>query len=134
VYSQGLPDAAPERVGMSSERLARLTRVMHEYTRTKQVAGTVTLVARSGRRVYHEAAGYRDIEQNAPMQKDTIFRIASQTKALTSVGIMMPIEEGQLLLTDPVSKFIPAFEKTTVQASELGTPVPAARRITIRDL
>lgn len=134
VYAQGLPAAAPESVGMSSERLARLTRVMHEYTRTRQIAGTVTLVARSGRIVYHEAAGLRDIEQNSPMQKDTIFRIASQTKALSSVGIMMLVEEGQLLLTDPVSKFIPAFEKTTVQTSELGAPVPAQRRITIRDL
>jgi CubicO group peptidase (beta-lactamase class C family) len=134
VYAQGLPDTAPERVGMSSERLARLTRVLHEYTRTKQVAGTVTLVARSGRIVYHEAAGWRDIERNAPMQKDTIFRIASQTKALTSVGLMMLVEEGQLLLTDPVAKFIPAFEKTTVQVSDFGAPVPAERRITIRDL
>jgi CubicO group peptidase (beta-lactamase class C family) len=135
VSAQGPPAAAPESVGMSSERLARLTRVMHDATRTQEVAGTVTLIARSGRVVYHETAGYRDLEQKAPMQKDTIFRIASQTKAITSVGIMMLVEEGQLLLTDPVSKYIPAFEKTMVLAPEAsGAPVPAKRRITIRDL
>jgi CubicO group peptidase (beta-lactamase class C family) len=127
--------ADPESVGMSSERLARITRVMEESVRSRLVAGTVTLVARSGRVVYHEASGFRDVEQRAVMQRDTLFRIASQTKALTSAGIMMLVEEGRLLLTDPVAKYIPAFEKTTVLAAGRGeTPVPATRRITIRDL
>ena len=133
--AQGLPTITPESVGMSAERLARLTRVMDEYTKTKQIAGTVTLIARGGRTVYHEAAGFRDIEQNVAMTKDTIFRIASQSKAITSVGVMMLVEDGRLLLTDPVSKYIPAFTKTRVRGAELGAePVPARRRITIRDL
>ena len=100
---QGLPVAPPESVGMSSERLARLTHVMDDYTKSKQIAGTVTLVARAGRLVYFEAAGDRDIEGHAPMTKDTIFRIASQSKAITSVAAMTLVEEGRLLLTDPVS-------------------------------
>ena len=135
VDAQKLPSATPESEGMSSERLARITRVMDEYAKDKLIAGTVTLVARNGRVVYHEPSGYRDIEQDAPMQRDTLFRIASQTKALTSVGIMMLIEDGRLLLSDPVAKYIPAFEKTTVLGPEPGSTVtPARRRITIRDL
>jgi CubicO group peptidase (beta-lactamase class C family) len=132
--AQRLPTAAPERVGLSPERLARLTKTVDDYTKTDQIAGAVTLVMREGRVVYHEAAGWRDIEQNARMQRDTIFRIASQTKALTSVGIMMLVEEGRLLLTDPVAKYIPAFTKTTVRSIAGSAPIPARRQITIRDL
>jgi CubicO group peptidase (beta-lactamase class C family) len=132
--AQRLAPAAPERVGMSAERLARLTAIVDEYSKSQQIAGAVTMVVRNGRVVYHEASGYRDVEQRAAMQRDTIFRIASQTKALTSVGIMMLIEEGRLLLTDPVSKFIPAFTRTTVRSIADGAPIPARRAITIRDL
>jgi CubicO group peptidase (beta-lactamase class C family) len=134
---QSLPAASPESVGMSSERLARLTRVMDEYAKSGQVSGTVTLVARAGRVVYFEAAGHRDRERRSSMTKDTIFRIASQSKAITSVGAMMLVEEGQILLTDPVGKYIPAFASTTVRGSGYGetmNPVGARRRITIRDL
>src|SRR5215207_2373637 len=95
--TQSLPAASPESVGMSSERLARLTRVMAEQATSGQIAGTVTLVARAGRAIYFEAAGFRDIEQKSPMTRDTTFRIASQTKAIVSVGVMMLIEEGRLL-------------------------------------
>jgi CubicO group peptidase (beta-lactamase class C family) len=134
VAAQRPPAVTPESVGMSAPRLARLTQVLEEYARTQQVAGTVTLVARSGRVVYHEAAGFRDLEQRSPMRRDTIFRIASQTKALTSVAIMQLVEEGKLLLTDPVSKFLPSFEQTTVRRPAGAAPVNARRRITIRDL
>lgn len=135
--AQGLPTASPESAGMSSDRLARLTRVMDEYTRTRQVAGTVTLIARGGRTVYFEAAGVRDLERSIPMTRDTIFRIASQSKAITSVAAMMLVEEGKLLLTDPVAKYIPAFANTTVRGTGSGVtmnPLGARRRITIRDL
>lgn len=138
LVAQSLPKAAsPEAVGMSSERLGRLTHVMKEAVDRKQVAGTVTLVLRNGQVAYLEAAGSRDVEAGAPMAPDTIFRIASMTKAVVSVGIMMLAEEGRLSINDPVSKFIPAFARTTV----LGTTaagrvavVPANRQITIRDL
>ena len=137
LHAQGLPAAPPESAGMSAERLARLTRVMDEAVKSKQIAGTVTLIARAGRTVYFEAAGMRDIEANAAMTKDTIFRIASQSKAITSVGAMILVEEGRLLLTDPVSKYIPAFANTTVRGTVIGgsvNPVAARRPITIRDL
>jgi CubicO group peptidase (beta-lactamase class C family) len=135
--AQALPKAAsPEAVGLSAERLGRITRVMQDATRDRQVAGTVTLVVRDGLVAYHEAAGGADLEQGTPMRTDTIFRIASMTKAVVSVGVMMLVEEGRISLTDPVSKFIPAFAKTTVLASEGGrvAVVPARRPITIRDL
>jgi CubicO group peptidase (beta-lactamase class C family) len=137
VAGQALPKAAsPEAVGLSTERLGRLTRVMQDAARDRQVAGTVTLVVRDGQVAYFEAAGAADLEQGTPMRTDTIFRIASMTKAVVSVGIMILVEEGRVALTDPVSKFIPAFATTTVLASEGGrvAVVPARRAITIRDL
>lgn len=127
--AQSIPSASPESVGMSSTRLERLTNVMETYSREKQIAGSVTLVARAGKMVYFKSAGHLDIEKNIPMRNDAIFRIASMSKALTTVGAMMLVEEGRLLLTDPVSKYIPAFAKTTVKDSG-----PATRPITVRHL
>jgi CubicO group peptidase (beta-lactamase class C family) len=136
------PAATPESVGLSSARVARLGSVMKEYADARKVAGLVTLVARHGKVVQFEAYGKQDLENDLPMQKDTIFRIASQSKAVTSVAILMLMEEGKLLLNDPVSRFIPAFKKTTVAVpppagSTPGSPVAvvaAKREITIRDL
>ena len=87
---------------------------MQQYVDEGKVAGVVTYVARNGRVVHLEAFGKADVEAGRPMKKDTIFRIASQTKAFTSVAVMMLVEEGKIGLADPVSKFIPAFKKTTV--------------------
>jgi len=100
------------------------------------VAGTVTLGGAAGTVADFEAAGGADLEQGRRMRTDTIFRIASMSKAVVSVGVMMLVEEGRIALTDPVSKFIPAFEKTTVLATDGGrvAVVPARRQITIRDL
>lgn len=137
LFAQALPMAAsPEAVGLSSERLARLTRVMKDAVDANQVAGTVTLVVRDGKVAYLEAVGAQDVEQRAAMKADTIFRIASMTKAVVSVGVMMLVEEGRLSIADPVSKFIPAFAKTTVLGTVNGrvAVVPASRAITIRDL
>jgi CubicO group peptidase (beta-lactamase class C family) len=136
------PTVAPESVGLSSERLARLHACMQQYVDEGRVAGIVTYVARNGRVVDLAAFGKADVEAGRPMQKDTIFRIASQTKAFTSVAIMMLVEEGKIGLADPVSRFIPAFKKTTValpapSGAVPGSPVtviPAKREITIRDL
>ena len=103
LFAQGLPKAAsPEAVGLSSERLARLTRAMQAAVDARQVAGTVTMVVRNGQVAYLEAAGARDVEQAAAMTPDTIFRIASMTKAVVSVAVMMLVEEGRLAITDPV--------------------------------
>jgi len=135
--AQTLPKAAsPEAVGLSSERLARLTRVMKEAVEARQVAGTVTLVMRNGQVAFVDVAGMQDAEQAVPMKPDTIFRIASMTKAVVSVGIMMLVEEGRLSIADPVSRYIPAFARTTVLGTVNGrvAVVPANRAITIRDL
>jgi len=133
---------SPEAVGLSSDRLLRLRAVMQRYVDEGRVSGLVTYVARNGRVAHLEAFGQADVEAGRPMRKDTIFRIASQTKAFTSVAVMMLVEEGRVGLADPVSKYIPAFEKTTVAVpppagAVAGTPVsavPARRSITIRDL
>ena len=136
------PAAGAEALGFSAERLARLSAVMQSYIDAQRDAGIVTIVVRQGKVVQLAAYGKRDIEKSAPMQTDTIFRIASMSKAITSVAAMMLVEDGKLLLNDPVSKFIPAFEKTTVMVpppagAVPGTPVsavPAKRKITIHDL
>ena len=120
--AQGLPSAAPESVGLSTERLERLDRVMREYVDQGRIAGTVALVARHGKVAHLQAYGKRDVEKNAPMQRDTIFRIASMSKAVTSIAALMLMEDGRLLLSDPVSKFIPAYKNTTVAAPRRPAP------------
>jgi len=136
--AQVLRPATPESVGLSSERLARLDATMKQYADEGRIAGVVTLIARRGRVAHLGSYGKLDLEKNAPMPKDAIFRIASMSKAVTSVAAMMLMEEGKLLLADPVSKFIPAFKKTSVYvAGTDGAPaktVPAKREITVRDL
>ena len=135
----GLPMAAPESVGMSSERLDRIGAVMQRYIDYRLVPGTVTLVARHGKVVHFEARGFMDIDSGKPMREDALFRIASMTKPITSVALMMLWEQGKFQLRDPVSKFIPAFAKpmvsTTSDASgRTGYRVPARREATIRDM
>jgi len=135
-----LPIARPEMVGLSSARLARLGEVMQRYVDEGKLGGVVTLVARGGKVAHLQAFGKLDPTTGAPMTTDAIFRVASQTKAVTSVAVMILFEEGKLLLGDPVSKYIPEFKTTTVAvpaASKKGpgyTIVPAKRQITIRDL
>jgi len=136
----GLPMAeSPESVGMSAERLARIGPVMQRYIDYRLVPGTVTLIARKGQVVHFESRGFMDLESGRPMRKDAMFRIASMTKPITSVALMMLWEEGRFQLNDPVSKFIPAFARpmvsTTSDASgETGHLVPAKREATIRDM
>ncbi|MGH9900674.1 MAG: serine hydrolase domain-containing protein, partial [Pyrinomonadaceae bacterium] len=134
---QTLPRALPEEVGLSSERLKRLSVALHGYVRDGKLAGGVALVARRGKVAYVEAFGQRDQEANSPMREDAIFRIASQTKALVSVGVMMLQEEGRLLISDPVGKYLPEFRETTVAVPKDGggyEVVKAKRAVTIRDL
>jgi len=134
--AQVLEPAAPESVGMSTERLARLTPTFRQYIDNGQLPGTVTLVARKGKIVYYESLGKSDVESGKTMQKDAIFRIASQTKAIVSTGIMILQERGKLLITDPLSKYIPEFKHTTVAVkTDTGYDVVDAKReITLRDL
>lgn len=135
--AQALPRAIPETVGMSSQSLKRLSSTLDGYVKNGQLAGGVAMVLRRGKVVYLHTFGSRDREANSPMKADAIFRIASQSKALTSVGIMMLQEEGKLLISDPVSKFIPEFASSTVAVPKNGggyDVVKAKRQITIRDL
>jgi len=135
--AQGLPRARPEDVGMSTERLARLGDAFQQYAEEGRLPGAVVLVARHGRTAYFEAFGSLDLESGSPMREDAIFRIASQTKAVVSVAVMMLQEEGRLLITDPVGRYMPAFAKTTVAVRREGggyDVVEARRPITIRDL
>jgi CubicO group peptidase (beta-lactamase class C family) len=137
LVAQGLARVAPEEVGMSSERLDRLSLALESYVDEGRLAGAVTIVVRQGKIAYREGIGYRDVEAQAPMPSDGIFRIASQSKALASVGVMILQEEGKLLITDPVGKYLPAFAETMVAEpnGEGGYDVvPARRPITIRDL
>ena len=137
LWAQDLPLAKPEEVGLSSERLQRLTAVFQAYATDKKMAGSVILIARHGKVAYFNSFGKRDIESTAAMQNDAIFRIASQTKALVSVSIMMLQEEGKLLIGDPVSKYIPEFNESTVAVAREGggyDVMKAKRAITLRDL
>jgi CubicO group peptidase (beta-lactamase class C family) len=127
---------APASVGVATDRLERLHQSMQGFIDRKEAGGIVTLIAREGKTVDLHAVGFQDVEKNVPMKTDSIFRIASMTKPVTSVAIMMLFEEGKLFLTDPVSKFIPAFKSMTVMEG-IGSEakaVPARRAITIRDL
>lgn len=118
------------------DRLARIDRVLQQYVDSGWIAGAVGLVVRDGKVVYERAVGWSDVESRRRMTPSTLFRIASQTKALTTVAILSLIEEGKLALYDPVSRYIPAFARTTVASrSDTGRVIkPAARSITIRDL
>lgn len=137
--SPGLPMSKPESVGMSSERLKRIAPIMQSYIDQNLVPGTVTLIARHGKVVHYEAQGYMDADAKTPMRKDALFRIASMTKPITSVALMMLWEEGKFQLRDPVSKFIPEFANqqvsTTADASgKTGQLVAVKRPATIRDM
>ncbi len=117
---------------ISKERLARIDTLMQQYVDENLIAGAVALILQNGQPVYEHAAGWADKEAGTRMSTDTIFRIASQTKALTSTAVLQLQEQGKLVVTDPVSKYIPEFAKTTVMVN--GNAVPAKRPITLRDL
>jgi len=137
VSAQELESASPEEVGVSSDRINRLTNVMQEYVDQNKMSGAVALVARKNKIIYYNAVGKSDLENDRMMNKDAIFRIASQTKAIVSVGIMILQEEGKLLISDPLSKFIPEFKQSTVAvSSDDGNYkiVKSKRENTLRDL
>ena len=124
--------AAAAKAGLAPERVARIDRALQHYVDDNRIAGIVALVLRDGQPVYERALGWSDKEAGRKMTTDTIFRIASQTKAITSTAILSLVEEGKLTINDPVSRVIPQFAKTTVATG--GSVVPAKRAITIRDL
>lgn len=138
-HSPGLTEAPPESVGMSAERLARIDVLCRTAIEQGQVPGIAALVARHGKIVYHRAFGMADNAAGRELKRDDIFRIASQTKAITATAVMMLWEEGRFRLDDPVSRFIPEFKNPQVlksfnEADGTYTTVPAKSEITIRQL
>ncbi len=133
IVGKELPTAAPEDVGMSAEKLAEIDAAMQRLVDEKRVAGVVTMVVRHGKVAHFEAVGKMDIDAEEPMRRDTIFRIYSMTKPVTSVAAMILVEEGKLKLDDPVSKYIPQFAGLEVFNPD-GDPVEPDRPMTVRDL
>lgn len=141
-FGQVLKPYTPENLketGMDPDRLARIDSIFTQYVRAQKIAGATIIAARDGKIVYEKAIGYSDAGTRSPLKMDAIFRIASQTKAITSVAVMMLLEEGKLLLDDPLSKYVPAFAKPKVLAQfnavdSSYTTIPAKGEITIRQL
>lgn len=134
-----LVEAPPEKVGMSAERLRHIDRILETAVQEKRLPGAVALVARRGRIVYYKAFGQADSQANRALRRDDIFRIASQTKAITATAVMMLWEEGRFQLDDPISKWIPEFQNAGVlreynEADGTWTTEPAKTPITIRHL
>ncbi|HET9360477.1 MAG TPA: serine hydrolase domain-containing protein [Vicinamibacterales bacterium] len=156
LHAGSITTAKPEDVGLSSERLARIHEAVQRHIDAGSLAGAVTLVSRNGRIAHLEAHGLIDVEAKRPMPRDGVFRLASMSKPVTAVAVMMMLEEGKLRLNDPVSRFIPEFKSAKVavarpgarggaappagpQAGRGGPPpevdlVSATREVTIRDL
>ena len=118
-----LTPARPEEVGLSPERLQRVREAVQRHVDEKTIAGAVTIVARRGRVAHFEAQGLMDVEGRKPMAKDAIFRLASTSKPITSVAVMMLVEEGKVRLSDPISRFIPEF----AALNKVAVPRPGGR-------
>ena len=134
-----LSDVDPATVGMSAERLAKIDAMLQKSVADENVPGLVALIARKGQIVYHKAYGMADTEAGKSMKKDAIFRIASQTKAITSTAVMMLWEEGHFGLDDPISDYIPEFKTmqvldSLIESKTIYTTQDANKPITIRHL
>jgi CubicO group peptidase (beta-lactamase class C family) len=135
--AQLAPTAPPDSVGLSPERLSRISEAMQPYVENDKVAGLMTLVYRRGEIAHYETYGQRDLQTEAPMTPNTLFRIYSMTKPITTVAALMLYEEGHFQLDDPVARYLPAFEDVQVYdttASGEPTRVEPRRPMTIRDL
>jgi CubicO group peptidase (beta-lactamase class C family) len=141
VCGQGLPQASPASVGLSQERLDRITAVMQQHVDEGLLAGVAALVARDGKVAYLHSVGMQDREKSVAMTPEAIFRIASMSKPITSVAVLMLYEQGRYRLGDPVSEYLPEFKEMKVLVSQRTDDgrtqeklVPAKRPITIRHL
>ena len=141
--AETLPSAKPATVGLSQERLDRIHGLVEKRIAAGEITGAVMLVARKGQIAYVDVQGTQDVETKAPMQRDSVFRLASMTKPVIGTAIMMMLEEGKLRLDDPVSRFIPEFKNQQAAVLQAvatdDTPlkfysVPAVHDITIKEL
>ncbi|MBV8615932.1 MAG: beta-lactamase family protein, partial [Acetobacteraceae bacterium] len=128
--AQALPKTSPESVGLSSERLNRLTETFQHDVGAGEIPGAVVLIARNGKIAYEQAFGYQNREDKVAMKTDAIFRIASMSKPITSVAVMMLVEEGKIDPAAPVSQYLPEFKDVRVGAER----APAQRPMTVQDL
>ena len=141
-WSQALPVASPESVGVSSKRLEKVSQAMQAEIEQKRLPGAVVMLSRKGKLVYAQAFGKLNNGSDAPMQIDSLFRIYSMTKPMVSTALMMLVEDGKVQLTDPVSKYLPSFKSPMVSVPSLDAPyngvsfklVPAHKEPTIQDL
>ena len=133
LLADSFPITKPFKQGFSSERLERIGNLSQRYIEEKKIAGMVNLVARNGKIVYFDAKGYRGLDDPRPLQKDSLFRIYSMTKPITSVALMMLYEQGAFQMEDPVSKFIPEFNNLTVM-NDAGDIVPVEKTMTMQHL
>ena len=138
-YSQTLSKVKPEEVGMSSERLGRVDNLINDLVMRHQIPGATVLILRNGKTAFTKSYGYSDLDKKTFLKDNDIFRIASQTKAITSLAVMMLFEDGKFLLDEPVHKYIPEFKSPTVLVSfnekdSSYTTEPAKSEITIRQL
>jgi CubicO group peptidase (beta-lactamase class C family) len=139
VLSQPLPTGKPEENGLSAVRLARIDRMVQEHVQSKKIPGAVLLIARNGKVVHHQAFGFSDLEKQIPLKRDDIFRIASQTKAITSLAMLMLWEEGKFLLDEPIANYAPEFRNPKVLnqlrwSDTTYSTIPAKGDITFRHL
>ena len=141
-WSQALPVASPESVGVSSKRLEKISQAMQAEVEQKRLPGAVVMLARKGKLVYAQAFGKLNNGSDTPMQIDSVFRIYSMTKPLVSTALMMLVEDGKVQLTDPVSKYLPSFKSPMVSVAAHDPVyngvsfklVPANKEPTIQDL
>ena len=142
VQAQALPSAPPESVGMSTQRLGRISEVFRQQIDKGNLPGVVVMVARRGRLVYTDTIGFQNKQAGIPLSKDAIFRIYSMTKPLVSVAAMMLVEDGKMQLNDAVSKFLPGVKDLQVSVAKVDAEfarttyalIPAEREITVQDL
>lgn len=129
----------PEDAGMGEDRLRKIDDLLEQHVRDQNIPGAVALIVRNGKIAYYKSFGYSDVEKKSAMKRDDIFRIASQSKAITSLAVMMLWEEGKFLIDEPVSKYIPEFRNPRVlksfeKSDSSFTTEPSTREITIRHL
>jgi CubicO group peptidase (beta-lactamase class C family) len=141
VQADPFPQSPPEKVGLSGERLQRIASVLKSEVDNGRVPGAVVAIARKGQLAYFETVGFLDAERKVPMPRDAIFSLASMSKPMASIAIMMLIEEGKLFLSDPVGKYLPELAdmkvgviKADPQGKEIVETEPAKRQPTIQDL
>lgn len=139
VKGQVLVPSKPNVVGMNDVQLQKIDKIVQQYIDSQWIGGATCIVTRHGKIVYHKAFGYKDAAKKSPEMVDDIFRIASQTKAITSVAVMMLLEDGKFLLDDPISKYLPEFAKPTIldkfnEKDSSYSTIPSKKEITIRQL